>query len=67
MTYKPIKQERIHDSLEPEIFYKFELVKVELYSRHATNLIQIHKIYIKDGYKFKLIKNEERSVNQKEK
>ena len=67
LTYKPIKQERIHDSLEPEIFYKFELVKVELYSRHATNLIQIHKIYIKDGYKFKLIKNEERSVNQKEK
>lgn len=58
LTYKPIKQERICNSLEPEIFYKFELVRVELFSRFDTNLKQIHKIYIKDGYEFKLIKDE---------
>lgn len=67
LTYKPIKQERIINSLEPEIFYKFELVKVELYSRFSTNLRQIHKIYIKDGYKYKLVKDEKTPVNQKDK
>lgn len=48
----------------PEPCYKFELVKVEFYYRHTE--CNEYKVYIKDGYKYKLIKDEIIPINQKD-
>ena len=58
--YKAIKQEKIEYG-DPEPCYKFELVKVEFYYRHTE--CNEYKVYIKDGYKYKLIKGQ---LSQKE-
>ena len=44
--------------------YKAELVKVEFYYRHTE--CNEYKVYIKDGYKYKLIKDEIIPINQKD-
>ena len=62
-TYKAIKQEKIEYG-DPEPCYKFELVKVEFYYRHTE--CNEYKVYIKDGYKYKLIKDEIIPINQKD-
>ena len=49
---------------DPEPCYKFELVKVEFYYRHTE--CNEYKVYIKDGYKYKLIKDEIIPINQKD-
>lgn len=61
--YKAIKQEKIEYG-DPEPCYKFELVKVEFYYRHTE--CNEYKVYIKDGYKYKLIKDEIIPINQKD-
>lgn len=63
-TYQKVKQERI-EYTEPEDFYKFELIKVDSYKEHYggnEDYIE-HKVYIKDGYKYKLVKDEKIPVN----
>lgn len=61
-TYKAIKQDEIEYSA-PESHYKFELVKVNTYIYGAE--YEEHKVYIKDGYKYKLVKDEKKPINQK--
>ena len=61
--YKAIKQEKIKYG-DPEPCYKFELVKVEFYYQHTE--CNEYKVYIKDGYKYKLIKDEIIPINQKD-
>lgn len=61
-TYKAIKQDEIEYSA-PESHYKFELVKVNTYIYRAE--YEEHKVYIKDGYKYKLVKDEKKPINQK--
>lgn len=62
-TYKAIKQDEIEYSA-PESHYKFELVKVNTYIYGSE--YEEHKVYIKDGYKYKLVKDEKKPINQKE-
>lgn len=54
-TYKKVKQEKI-EWTEPEDSYKFELVRVDIHNQYTYS--KEHKVYIKDGYKYKLIKDE---------
>lgn len=61
-TYKAIKQDEIEYSA-PESHYKFELVKVNTYIYGSE--YEEHKVYIKDGYKYKLVKDEKKPINQK--
>ncbi|MBS4867926.1 MAG: hypothetical protein KH091_18075 [Parabacteroides merdae] len=61
-TYKAIKQDEIEYSA-PESHYKFELVKVNTYIYGAE--YEEHKVYLKDGYKYKLVKDEKKPINQK--
>ena len=61
-TYKAIKQDEIEYSV-PESRYKFELVKVNTYIYGSE--YEEHKVYIKDGYKYKLVKDEKKPINQK--
>jgi len=63
-TYKKIKQDKI-EWTEPEDSYKFELVRVDIHNQYTDS--KEHKVYIKDGYKYKLVKDEKTSVNQKDK
>ncbi len=62
--YKQVKQEKI-EWAEPEDSYKFELVRVDIHNQYTDS--KEHKVYIKDGYKYKLIKDEKTPVNQKDK
>lgn len=63
-TYKAIKQDEIEYG-DPEPCYKFELVKVDIHNRYTD--YQEYKVYIKDGYKYKLAKDEKIPVNQQDK
>ena len=63
-TYKKVKQEKI-EWTEPEDSYNFELVRVDIHNQYTDS--KEHKVYIKDGYKYKLIKDEKTPVNQKDK
>lgn len=63
-TYKKVKQDKI-EWTEPEDSYKFELVRVDIHNQYTDS--KEHKVYIKDGYKYKLIKDEKTPVNQKDK
>lgn len=63
-TYKKVKQEKI-EWTEPEDSYKFELVRVDIHNQYTDS--KEHKVYIKDGYKYKLVKDEKTPVNQKDK
>ncbi len=62
--YKQVKQEKI-EWTEPEDSYKFELVRVDIHNQYTDS--KEHKVYIKDGYKYKLIKDEKTPINQKDK
>lgn len=62
--YKQVKQERINFG-ELETDYKFELVKVDIHNQYTDS--KEHKVYIKDGYKYKLVKDEKTPVNQNDK
>lgn len=62
--YKQVKQEKI-EWAEPEDSYKFELVRVDIHNQYTDS--KEHKVYIKDGYKYKLVKDEKTPVNQKDK
>lgn len=63
-TYKQVRQEKI-EWKEPEVCYKFELVRVDIHNQYTDS--KEHKVYIKDGYKYKLVKDEKTPVNQKDK
>ncbi len=63
-TYKKVKQDKI-EWTEPEDSYKFELVRVDIHNQYTDS--KEHKVYIKDGYKYKLVKDEKTPVNQKDK
>ena len=62
--YKQVKQEKI-EWTEPEDSYKFELVRVDIHNQYTDS--KEHKVYIKGGYKYKLIKDEKTPINQKDK
>ncbi|GGK00088.1 hypothetical protein GCM10007084_24380 [Parabacteroides faecis] len=62
--YKQVKQERMNFG-ELETDYKFELVKVDIHNQYTDS--KEHKVYIKDGYNYKLVKDDKASVNQKDK
>lgn len=62
--YKQVKQERMNFG-EPETLYKFELVKVDIHNQYTDS--KEHKVYIKDGYKYKLVKDDKIPVNQHDK
>ena len=64
-TYKKVKQDKI-EWTEPEDSYKFELVRVDHFKEHSGGYIE-YKQYEKDGYKYKLVKDEKTPVNQKDK
>ena len=63
-TYKKVRQEKI-ERTEPEDSYKFELVRVDIHNQYTDS--KEHKVYIKDGYKYKLVKDEKTPINQKDK
>ena len=63
-TYKKVKQDKI-EWTEPEDSYKFELVRVDIHNQYTDS--KEHKVYIKDGYKYKLVKDEKTPLNQKDK
>jgi hypothetical protein len=63
-TYKQVRQEKI-EWKEPEICYKFELVRVDIHNQYTDS--KEHKVYIKDGYKYKLVKDDKIPVNQHDK
>ena len=56
------KQDEIEYSTS-ESHYKFESIKVNAYIYRSEH--EEHKVYIKDGYKYKSVKDEKKTVNQK--
>lgn len=56
-TYKQVKHERI-DWDKPETFYKFELIKADIYDDDER------RVYIKKNNRYKLIREEKISIHQ---